>query len=459
MDKLIKINNLDYILYNSPYINTQIKKKIKVIFADNTASGRPCPIIDKFINYNILPYYTNTRSNATCGKMMTELIEDTRKYIRKNYNLDDDHKIIFTGSGATGAINNLINVINFKKYNNVNILISKYEHYSNILPWLEVKKKYNNIELLYIPINYDNLLIDYSFIDEKMKLFNFNNENVLNIVSIIGCSNVTGIITDVYKIGNMVNTYKKNSLNDNYFFVDFAALAPHIILNCNFIDAVFISGHKFMGGNSTPGLLIAKKNIFGVDVPYNPGGGCIMSLHDNNDILYYNDIEKREPGGTMNIIGIIKYKLIIKMVKRLENIMRHNEKIINEYVYKKLNIIKEKYPKKMEIIYNNMYLDNRIPIVSLLLNFHYNLMVTILNDKFGIQTRGGISCCGLLKNEIKKIYGEHNNGWCRITFAWYMDHNTIDFILNAIDDVLCNIIEYSKMYIYDKRQNLFIFKQ
>ena len=99
------------LLYPSPSIKTPYHDKITVVFADAVASGRPSPIIENYITKHILPYYSNTHSNAYCGTMMKNLITDTKNYIRKCFNIDNDKKIIFTGSGTTCAINHLIHCL------------------------------------------------------------------------------------------------------------------------------------------------------------------------------------------------------------------------------------------------------------------------------------------------------------------------------------------------------------
>jgi len=100
---------------------------------------------------------------------------------------------------------------------------------------------------------------------------------------------------------------------------------------------------------------------------------------------------------------------------------------------------------------------NRLPIVCIgIKDFHYNLIVVILSDLFGIQTRGGVSCTSMLADKIKKLY--HIDGWCRITFNWSMSWKEITFILNAIEDVINNIDAYSKNYVHNVETNLFTFR-
>jgi selenocysteine lyase/cysteine desulfurase len=452
MTTLISTLNIRDSLYEEPNIKTIFRKNIKIIFADNTASGRPCKIIDNYIQNKILPYYANTRSNAYCGIYMKTLIEDARQYIRKIYKLNDSQKIIFTGSGSTGAINHIVNSLNYNSHTQINILISIYEHFSNILPWIELKNNKQNVNIYTIPINeyYDN---DINYIINKFTELNEKDNNIINILSISGCSNVTGIKFPIEQYCNILNEFKKKQItNKNYIFVDYATLAPYEILNGENIDAMFISGHKFIGGTSTPGILIACKELFENKNPYNPGGGCAIKLKDGN-VQYFDDIERKEPGGTCNIIGIIRLKYALKILSKFEKIIFNNELYITKYIHRKIDFLKQKY-SNFDILFHNINLDNRLSIICLFINnLHYNFIVALFNDLFGIQTRGGISCCGLLEDVIAKIYNYH--GWCRITFTWYMTQYEIDYILNAMEFIILYGYNFLKFYNHDKINNLY----
>ena len=96
-----------------------------------------------------------------------------------------------------------------------------------------------------------------------------------------------------------------------------------------------------------------------------------------------------------------------------------------------------------------------MPIISFAINnVHYNYIVVLLNDLFGIQTRGGQSCCGLYAKYIKSIY-KNINGWCRVSFNYTMDFDTINYILDSIEFVIVNYSKYESLYKYNKAENLY----
>jgi|694.fasta_scaffold00943_39 selenocysteine lyase/cysteine desulfurase len=421
--ELIEFNNK--LLYKPPN---------KIIFADDTASGRPCKFIDKQITKMILPYYSNTHSNAFCGIYMKNLLNETRKYIRQEFNLKPFHKIFFSGNGCTGAINHLANSIDYKLYKKVNIYITKYEHYSNQLPWNEQANLYNNTKVIIFEDSND------------IKLE--TGTDILNIFTINGCSNVTGCVYDLTNIKRL----RKGKLN-TYLLVDYACSAPYIKINLDDLDGVYISMHKFLGGHSTPGLLIANEKLFQKKNPYTCGGGCVKKSN-STEIIYETDLEKKESAGTPNIVGIIKILYILKLKNKLMNTILHNEHIISEYVYERFKTFKHKYNI---IVIGGTNCVQRLPIVSFAIyGAHYNFIVVLLNDLFGIQSRGGLSCCGLLSEYIKEKY--NIDGWCRITFNYMMDYKTIDYILNSVEFVIKNHKKYTNLYIYDKKDNLYIAK-
>lgn len=453
--KYIDIPNdtIDKLLYDTNTISTPFHNEIKVINADYTASGRPSPIVEHFISKNIYPYYSNTHSNSHNGIYMKNKINYTKSYLKKILNLNDDYIILFTGNGTTAAINHISNSIDYNKYDRVIIFLSIYEHYSNFLPWLKNKKIYNNIIIEYIPLIDEELDLKFLFY-KLLYYYNYSYKyNTLVICSIIACSNVTGYILPLDNIIFILNKFNNHTNFNKYIFVDFACSAPYINIDCSKYDAVFFSPHKFIGGTSTPGILVSKKCLFMNNCPFIVGGGCVKKSNYEN-IIFDDNMETKESAGTPNIIGIIKLLKIFQIKHSFINIIQNNEHIINNIISKKIKYFITTYPNFKIILYP--FNKNKLPIIAFSIdNLHYNLIVKLLNDIYGIQTRGGINCCGLLANHIKKIF--NIDGWCRVTFHWTMKYNTIIYILNAIEYIIINGHKYINKYHYNNNTNLFEF--
>lgn len=445
MESLIELSekDLNMLLYECPIINTPLKNNIKILFADNTASGRPSPIVENYMNTKILPYYSNTHSNSYCGILMKNYIAKTRNVIRSMFNIDNNKLIIFTGSGTTCAINHLIHCLHIEDNAKTNILLTNLEHHSNYLPWVELARNHKSVNLMVIPCD-NNLNPDIDFIERVIKA----NKTTMNIITITACSNVLGNKIDIIRISDVIK--KNNNNNNNLFFIDYACSAPYIKIDGNICDAFFFSPHKFIGGIGTPGVLIADKKLFHNKVPFTPGGGCVKNVC-NKVIEYENNIEKKESAGTPNITGIIKISIILRLQRIFLNIIEHNERIITQYIFSELKNI-QRENNRLIVIFPDI--EHRLPITCIAIkDYHYNLIVILLNDLFGIQSRGGVSCTGLLADIIKNKY--NIQGWCRITFNWTMKKTDIYLIIDAIRFVTNNIHKYADKYVYDKNTNLY----
>jgi selenocysteine lyase/cysteine desulfurase len=240
-----------------------------------------------------------------------------------------------------------------------------------------------------------------------------------------------------------------------YYFSDYACSAPYVIIDGSIYDAFFFSPHKFIGGISTPGLLVAKSCLFNKSKPYCTGGGCVKK-GSSTIIEYDKNIEKKESAGTPNIIGIIKIKKILELKEKFQSLITHNEELIYKLIKLKIEEYKNRFPNFKSILYNDN--EKHLPILSFSIDgLHYNFIVGLFNDKFGIQTRGGIGCCGLLAEHIENQY--NIKGWCRISFHWLMDSNTITYIFEALEYIISNGHKFLKYYNYNEEQNLYQIKK
>jgi selenocysteine lyase/cysteine desulfurase len=424
---------------------------------DVTASGFPNKMIESYINNNILPYYNNTHSNAYCGRLMSHYIHLSKEIIKKSVNAGEEDQIIFTGNGCSGAVNHLIHCLDLQNssQDDTIVFISKAEHHSNHLPWTHLP-----VTLVYVPL-LPSGLINMEFLETELA----KNQRYRNkIVSFIATSNVTGVHQNTYPISQVVHRY------GGLMFWDFAASAPYKNINIHYndkvgayYDAIFISAHKFFGGPGTPGVLIAHKDLFRNEVPYCPAGGTVLFACPRYQ-TYSQDIETKETGGTPNIIGSIKAGLVFLLKERYQPYITYWDDYIVKYVqsqFAKISNIRLIYPP------NNL---NRQPIFAFMINkLHYNMIVVLLNDMFGIQSRGGISCCSLLAQDLlgidqsqqkqihDQIVGDHGNppnyGWCRISFHYSMPMFIIDYIIYAVNFVAKYGLKFQKIYKYYPSNN------
>jgi len=417
-------------MFNPPKIKTPYGQRY-LINADATASGYFYKPIEKFITKNIKPYYSNTHSNAYSGRLMSSYIEKSKEIIRKNLNLDSEDKIIFEGSGCSGAISHLIHILNLKEETNPKtvVLTTLTEHHSNYLPWTHLPTILKIIDI-------DNSTGLYNLETLEKYLKEYSNKHKI-ICSMSHCSNINGIIQNMDKIAKIVHNY------GGLLVIDYACSGPYIPINMHknnlngeYYDAIFMSPHKFMGGPLCPGLLIANQKLFINTIPFCPGGGTVRFTCPKFT-CYTKDIETRETGGTPNIVGSIKCGLVFELKNDLQDFITKRER----YLVKKI--------KPLILKMNNINLLNppnnnhHLPIFSFMIrDLHYNFVVVLFNDLFGIQTRGGISCCSLYAQHLLKMTNLKNDetykhiisgngvpssyGWCRISFHYYMTDEIID---------------------------------
>ncbi|MFK5878432.1 MAG: aminotransferase class V-fold PLP-dependent enzyme [Flavobacteriaceae bacterium] len=451
--------------FESPYGEREI------IYADWTASGRLYrPLEEKILN-DIGPFVANTHTKtSTTGSVMTYAYHIAKEKIKSHVGANKDDVLIVTGSGMTGAVNKFQRILGLKVSENLKehteipeemrpvVFISHMEHHSNQTSWLETIAK---VEV--IPCNEEGLICFDSF-EILLKKYE---DTPLKIASITACSNVTGIKTSYHTIAALVHEY------NGLCFVDFACSAPYVDIDMHpqkkneYLDAIFFSPHKFLGGPGSSGVLLFNKKLYKNLVPDNPGGGTVLYTNPWGDHDYIDDIETREDGGTPGFLQTIRVALSIQLKEEMgtQNIHdRENE--MNSIVFKELSKVKNLH------MLAKRHTD-RLGIFSFFItDAHYNLIVKLLNDRYGIQTRGGCSCAGTYghfllhvdqqtSKEIEKQILEgcmiERPGWIRMSIHPTMTTQEIEFICKAIREVAENHKEWSKDYKFDAITNEFIF--
>lgn len=440
---------IEHTSYHS-FLNENRYSSKSLILADQTASGFPLKCIEDFLQRSVYPYYTNTHSNNVLGRKIADYVNTCKNYIKRCVKADETHAIIFSGHGATGAINHFVSGTSTI---NATVFVSKTEHYSNYLPWQNAGAKVILIDVL------DTGLIDLVELDKQLSSSSHLGHK---IVSMSACSNITGVIQNVKLISELA---RKHSA---IVCFDYAASAPYIPIDMSFADAIFISPHKFPGAQATPGLLICKKEL--LKNRCTPGGGTVRFV-SQNETIYSDNVEQRESGGTPNIIGIIKTALAFYIKQHyIKEIHRQEHHLTRNFQRELLEI--QKRNDNLEIL-NPLSNLNRLPIFIIRIKngsgyFHYNYIVALLSDLFGILVRGGVSCAGVyaekltgcdIPNTKECILSNRGTpgdyGFVRITLHSLHTQNDIARILDAIAYVSQNANRYIGNYTYDATRNLF----
>ena len=452
--------------FHSPY------GEKKLVYTDWTASGRLYrPIEEKILN-DFGPFVANTHTETSItGSAMTIAYHKARAIIKNHVNATNEDVLITSGTGMTGVINKFQRILGLKISENLKkhisipealkpvVFITHMEHHSNQTSWLETIA---DVEI--IPWEESGLMCFDSF--EKL-LIQYK-DRPIKIASVTACSNVTGIKTDYHRIAKMIHNF------GGLCFVDFACSAPYVEINMHpkdeeaYLDAIFFSPHKFLGGPGTSGVLIFNKKLYKNMVPDNPGGGTVNYTNPWGNRDYIDDIETREDGGTPGFLQTIRIALAIQLKEKMgvENILAREHEI-TQLVFEKLT----KIPNLIMLAGQH---EDRLGIFSFFVeNAHFNLVVKLLNDRFGIQTRGGCSCAGTYghfllhvdqqtsKNIEEKISEGclvDRPGWVRMSIHPTITNEEIIFVCESIKQVVENVEAWREDYEYNAVKNEFIHK-
>mmetsp|Transcript_6281 Transcript_6281/g.6788 ORF Transcript_6281/g.6788 Transcript_6281/m.6788 type:complete len:697 (+) Transcript_6281:90-2180(+) len=523
----------DRCIFKTPFGNKEI------VYADYTASGRALKFVEDYVLEVAIPTYANTHTEAsTTGAQTTHLREEARDMIHQATNApSDEYVVLFTGTGATGAIEKLFRVLGLgisefaeKKWNLSNhiplkqrpvVFVSHYEHHSNELMWRESIARCVVIE--------EGADGTPDIAHLKRELIKYKKEKVPMIGSFSAGSNVTGIQSPVRDISALLHQHGA------YAFFDYAGVGAYVDINMkgtsegyvdDSIDAGFFSPHKFIGGPGSSGVLIARKKLFhkAFDIETTtastPGGGTIDYVWHGGQ-AYSQDIEYREDSGTPGILQSIRAGLAFKVkdmvgsqnIEKLEGI--HSAFVLNEWNQndtiammgsdrlcyhlpnRRVSIFSFNLVSPVPVTLSILdevdeiltesstedpakeYEDNTIiswPIdgaanhIAQTLHryatiagnrtsngvtripLHYNFVIALLNDVYGIQGRGGCSCAGpyaealfdgrsLEKSvgeqfmKISASYPAFKYGWARININYFTTEDEAWFIVKAVKQI------------------------
>ncbi len=448
-----------------------------LVYADYTASGRGLKSVEKTIS-KILAYYANTHTeDVFTGKTMTALLRDAENIIKECVNAGPEGKIVLTGSGSTGGVNKLMQILgvywppatrervgevlksclqrnpkgvdcnealhDFMHRNKPIVFVGPYEHHSNEIMWRQTL-----CEIVEVPLD-EGSELDLKALEAMVS--NPIYDGRLKIGSFSAASNVSGLLTRVYDVARIL--HRHNALA----CFDFAACAPYIEMDMNrdeesYFDAIFFSPHKFLGGPGTSGVLIFNEKIYPKQLPPTVSAGGTVSFVSIKKEEYHTNIEDREKPGTPGIMQAMRVALTFQLKQKV------GQKNIDRLEYLLFDKFMRAFANEDRIIfYGPQDMDKKIPIIPFNIRhkdrvLHPKFVARLINDLFGIQTRAGCSCAGPYGHHLMKIqdqvsdfyrclitnagYNGIKPGWVRLNMHYSMTEAEVDYLIEAVKFVI-----------------------
>ncbi|NNK37025.1 MAG: aminotransferase class V-fold PLP-dependent enzyme [Xanthomonadales bacterium] len=470
-----------------------------MVYADYTASGRCLGFVEKYLQ-NLQRIYANTHTeDDISGRSMSHLLEQAESAIKQSVNAGPDGRIIPIGTGATGAIDKLQQIVgvalppatrrnltlmlqdllgdeadarfaeHLRRHQPV-VFVGPYEHHSNEISWRE-----NLATVVEVNLDHEGG-IDLAHLEELLQEQEYQGR--MRIGSFSAASNVTGMRTPVHEIAALLHAH------DAMACFDYAASAPYVEIDMNppqgkyagdaSVDAVFISPHKFLGGPGASGVLVFNKRIYHSDLPPSVSAGGTVDYVGPTSQDFIADIEEREKAGTPGVLQILKAGMAFQVKDHIgvEAIEARESELLRK------TFDRWRDHTNVEIL-GNSDPERRVSIVSFNLKdpngkyLHPKFVTTLLNDLFGIQSRAGCSCAGPYGHRLLDIGFEKSEqyrkwitkgfcgikpGWCRISLHYAMDDIEVDFILDAIEFIADQGFRFLPLYDFDMHTGAWLHK-
>ena len=419
----------------------------RLVYADYTASGRALALIEDIIREDVLPLYANTHTEASItGLRTTRLREEARRAVHRAVGGGEDDVVVFTGSGATGALDRLVRVLELDPRSRPVVFVGPFEHHSNELLWRE--------SIADVVVIREDVYggFDLEHLREELER---HARRPLKIGSFSAASNVTGIVTDVDAVSILLHQHGALA------FWDYAAAGPYLPIEMNprpdvedgdlaYKDAVFLSPHKLPGGPGTPGVLAAKRHLFTNLVPALPGGGTVLYVTPEHQTYHPDPALRRRAAPRDRRVDSGRARLPAEGGGR----GRDDPAARGELRAAGARLVvaepapspaRQPRPPRVSIVSFGIRHPLEARPVGML---HPNFVVALLGDLFGIQARSGCFCAAPYihrligfdretsaahEAEVRRGREGIKLGFVRLSFNYFISETVFEYILEAVD--------------------------
>jgi selenocysteine lyase/cysteine desulfurase len=461
-----------------------------MVYCDFTASGRCLLFVERYLQ-TLQRSYANTHTeDDVTGRSMSRLLHEAEAMIKQAVNAGPQGRIVACGTGATGAIDKLQQILGvalppatrrvlgeelrqflgqqrcedfraFQQSHQPVVFVGPYEHHSNEVTWRQGLATVVEVNLA------RDGSVDLAHLESLLQQPEYLGR--LRIGSFSAASNVTGMRSPVRDIARLLHAH------DAYACFDYAASGPYVDIDMNAprdpdggdpsLDAVFLSPHKFLGGPGSSGVLVFNERLYSRDLPPSVAGGGTVDYVSPEDQDFIADIEEREKAGTPGVLQILKAALALELKCRIgaERIEAREQELVSRA------LARWGAHPRIEIL-GNPDPTRRIGIVSFNLGdprgryLHPKFCTALLNDLFGIQSRAGCSCAGpyghrllgidqatseLYRDWVRKGFQGIKPGWCRVGFHYAMDDLEAGFVMDAVEFIADQGYRFLPLYRFD----------
>ncbi len=441
-----------------------------IVYADWIASGRLYRPIERRLLETFGPFVANTHSEASfTGATMTRAYHLAHEILKQHVNAGPQDVIITAGSGMTSVVNKFQRILGLRVPEQLLphfhlapaqrpiVFLTHMEHHSNQTSWLETIA---DVEVMEPD---ERGLVNP---DALRMLLERHRDRSLKIGAFSACSNVTGIQTPYHALARIMHEH------GGYCFVDFAASAPYVTIDMHpaadpraKLDAVFFSPHKFLGGPGAPGVLIFDRTLYKNRVPDEPGGGTVTWTNPWREHRFFENIEVRENGGTPGFLQAIKAALAVE----LKTTMGVGRMLAREHELTAILLAGLRRIPGVHLLAD--HIENRLGIFSFYVeDTHYNLMVRLLSDRFGVQARGGCSCAGTYGHYLLNVDPNRSHritdridrgdlsekpGWVRLSIHPTTTEKEAYAIIEAVSECARHAAQWAGDYVYSPASNEF----
>ncbi len=439
-----------------------------MVYCDYTASGRSLLFVERYLQ-GLLRTYANTHTeDDVTGRSMSRLLHEAEHAIKSAVNAGPAGRIVACGTGATGAIDKLQQILgialppathrrlddqldaffgeaqaaafrsDFRTRQPV-VFVGPYEHHSNEISWRQ-----GLATVVVVNLAADGG-VDLEHLERLLENPAYRGRP--RIGSFSAASNVTGMRTPVHEIASLLHRH------DAVACFDYAASGPYVGIDMNpgddgWLDAIFVSPHKFLGGPGSSGILVFNERLYRRDLPPSVAGGGTVDYVSPDDQDFVGDVEEREKAGTPGILQTLRAALAfdIKSAISVPTIEARESALLARAftawtTTPGIEILGNPDPARRIGIVSFNLLDPRGGYL------HPKFVTAVLNDLFGIQSRAGCSCAGPYGHRllgidactseeyrawVRKGYQGIKPGWCRIGFHYTMDDVEADYVIAAV---------------------------